>query len=49
MKRINKIAAARFFFVALSAALLLLGIFRGEAGIVFQKAARVCMECVGLG
>ena len=25
------------------------GIYRGEEGIIFAKAARVCMECIGLG
>lgn len=31
------------------AALLLIGIFRGEPGIVLHKAVRICLECIGLG
>ena len=25
------------------------GVFRGEMDIVFEKAVRICMECIGLG
>ena len=32
-----------------SAAMILFGIERGELEIIFNKAARVCMECIGLG
>lgn len=28
---------------------LSLGIWRGEAGVVYQKASNICMECIGLG
>ncbi len=26
-----------------------LGMYRGEVSVVFNKAIRICMECVGLG
>lgn len=25
------------------------GIFRGEMQVVFDKAVRICMECIGIG
>jgi hypothetical protein len=28
--------------------LLILGISRGEAGIVFERAIRVCLGCIGI-
>ena len=29
--------------------LLIVGVVTGEAGVIFMKAARICMECIGLG
>lgn len=42
----NKRALA---LIALAAAFIVLGIFRGEADTVLRKAVNVCMECIGLG
>ncbi|WP_297965857.1 CD1871A family CXXC motif-containing protein [uncultured Anaerovibrio sp.] len=25
------------------------GLWRGEADLIFQKAIRLCLECIGLG
>jgi hypothetical protein len=42
----NKAAAVLMLFGIL---FILLGIFRGEAAAVLNKAVNICMECIGLG
>ncbi|HOO79307.1 MAG TPA: CD1871A family CXXC motif-containing protein [Lachnospiraceae bacterium] len=29
--------------------LMVLGIYRGEAAMIWQKAVYVCLECIGIG
>ncbi len=38
-----------FVSLLLGAVLVVLGIFRGEVMVVLGKAARTCMECIGIG
>jgi len=47
-KRFRQTRPAR---ILLAAGLLLLvaGIVRGEVPAVLQKAARICLECIGIG
>jgi hypothetical protein len=46
MKRKPIITAGIFL---IGAAFFIIGIARGESGIVLNKAIRVCLECIGLG
>ncbi len=39
----------RYLLAALALLLIVLGIMSGEAGTVFEKGARVCLECIGIG
>ncbi len=39
----------RKYLFGLAFVLLLLGLWRGDEQQVLQKAARVCLECIGIG
>ena len=40
---------AALALLVLGAAFLSIGVWRGEAQVVFRKAVNICMECIGLG
>ena len=35
--------------IAAAAAMIVLGVFREEVTDVFNKAIRICLECIGIG
>lgn len=37
------------FLILAAVFLVITGLWRGEADDVFAKAARICLECMGLG
>ena len=48
-KQLSKKAAAQVLLLLLGAAFLVYGASRGEAGVVLNKAVKLCLECVGIG
>jgi len=45
----NKRFLLAVIILSLGLALLFLGIYRGEAITVFNKATHICLECIGIG
>ena len=43
----QKIISILLIIIGISLAIA--GIFRGEAASVFNKASRICLECIGIG
>ena len=35
--------------VLLGVGFMAFGVFRGEMTVVFEKAIRICLECIGIG
>ena len=47
IERFRKILCISLLLLGIG--MIVLGILRGEAETVFQKAVRICMECIGIG
>lgn len=39
----------RLALLVIGLAMVIGGIFRNETGVVFAKASRICLECIGIG
>jgi hypothetical protein len=53
-KRINKQFSENkkvipLLLVGAGVVFIVLGVYRGEVAIVFTKAIRICLECIGIG
>jgi hypothetical protein len=53
-KRINKQFSENkkvipLLLVGAGVVFIVLGVYRGEVAIVFTKAVRICLECIGIG
>lgn len=45
----SKKAMIQMILLAVGAAMLCYGVWRGEVQVVLSKAVRLCLECVGIG
>ena len=39
----------RMIILILGAAMVIIGLLGGEFTVVFNKAVRICLECIGIG
>lgn len=40
---------AKYIILLLSIASIVIGIIGGEHNIIYNKAIRICLECIGIG
>lgn len=49
MRRITSLRRSGVGVAALGLAMMGYGICRGEMAVVFTKAVKICLECIGIG
>lgn len=49
MLKLTKSSFTGVSVVALGIIIMCFGILRGEVNIVFSKAIKICLECIGIG
>ncbi|MBQ9478949.1 MAG: thioredoxin [Selenomonadaceae bacterium] len=42
-------SAIRILLGTAAVSMIVFGLERGEASMIFSRATRICMECIGLG
>lgn len=47
--KLNKRRAAQGILLCIAIGFIVYGVYRGEVGIVLNKAVNICLECIGLG
>ena len=45
----TKRSALPYIVLTLGAALIALGVWRGEVAVVLSRAVNICLECIGIG
>ena len=45
----KRVKALRAAAIATGVAMVGIGLWQGQYGIVLQKAVRICLECIGIG
>ena len=48
-QKFNKLNLIRIIIASAAVTAVVIGAISGEASAVYQKAVRICMECIGLG
>lgn len=49
MRRLGERRWPGLLLAALGLAMMGFGVYRGELDVVFAKAVKICLECIGIG